>query len=71
MISGRSAVPSLRQMARLALAGFGAGAGPLSPDVFWWRDGTWAQITTFENDGTISVLPNPDLVHMIQQLDGR
>jgi hypothetical protein len=71
VISGRSAVPSLRLMARFALTGFADGTGPLSPDVFWWRDGTWTQITTAENDGTISVLPNPDLMHTIQQFDDR
>jgi hypothetical protein len=71
VISGRSVVPSLRLMAHFALAGFADGVGPLSPNVFWWRDGTWAQMTEAESDGTISVLPNPELVHMIQQLDGR
>jgi len=71
VISGRSAVPSLRQMARFALAGFTDGAGPLSPNVFWWHDGAWAQITPAESDGTIRVLPGPDLTRMIQQLDGR
>lgn len=71
VISGRSVVQVLRQMAHFALAGFGDGVGPLSPNVFWWRDGAWTQISQVESDGTISVLPNPDLIHMIQQLDGR
>lgn len=71
VINGRSVVPSIRHMARFAVLGFRDGVGPLSPNVFWWRDGTWSQISELKSDGTIRVLPNPDLIHTLQQLDGR
>jgi hypothetical protein len=70
-ISGRSIVPSLRLMARFALAGFKDGTGPLSPNVFWWRDGQWTQVTRQGPGDRISVLDNPELDRMIQLLDGR
>jgi hypothetical protein len=70
-ICGRSVVPSLRLMARFALAGFRDGTGPLSPNVFWWRDGHWTQVTRQAADGTISVINDPDLAGMIQYLEGR
>jgi hypothetical protein len=70
VIRDQSAVPSLRQLARFALAGFDDGVGPLSPDVFWWRDGTWVQVTRVESGKTITVLPNPSLRQVIGQLGG-
>ena len=69
VIRGRSVVPSLRQMARFALAGYSDGAGPLSPNVFWWREGHWAQMTQSDTDGTIRIIDNPDLIRMIQRID--
>jgi hypothetical protein len=71
VIRGRSAVPSSRLMARFALARFSDGAGRLSPNVFWWRDGRWAQVTQLDTDGTISVIDNPDLTSTIQRLGSR
>ena len=69
-ICGRSVVPSLRLMARFALAGFRDGTGPLSPNVFWWRDGRWTQVTRQRPDGTITVINDPDLAGMIRHLEG-
>jgi hypothetical protein len=71
LIRGRSAVPSLKLLARFALAGFTDGIGRLSPNVFWWRDDHWAQVTQLDTDGTIRVLDNPDLTSIIGRLDGQ
>jgi hypothetical protein len=68
VISNQSAIPSLRQLARFALAGFDDGVGSLSPDVFWWRDGTWTQVTRAEPGKTISVLPVPSLREIVARL---
>ena len=69
VIRGRSAVPSLRLMARFALAGYSDGIGRLSPNVFWWRDDRWAQVTRLDTDGTIRVIDDPDLTSTIKRLD--
>jgi hypothetical protein len=69
VIRSRSVIPSLRNMARFALAGFSDATGPLSPNVFWWQNGSWKQLTQRERDGTISVIKNPDLTRIIQQID--
>ena len=58
-------------MARFALVGFNDGAGPLSPNVFWWQDGRWAQMTQRETDGTVSIIDNPKLIRMVQRIDDR
>ena len=39
-----------------------------SPDVFWWRDGTWTQLPELQPDGDVVALPSPDLVRLIQQI---
>jgi hypothetical protein len=70
VIRGRSAVRSLRLMTRFALAGYSDGTGRLSPNVFWWRDERWAQVTRLDTDGTIRVLDNPDLTSIFRRLDG-
>ena len=70
-IAGRSVVPVSKWMVRVAVAGFRNGAGPVSPDVFWWRDGTWAQLSKLQPDGDVVALPNPDLVRLVQQIDRR
>jgi hypothetical protein len=69
VIRGRSVVPSLRQMARFALAGFSDGTGPLSPNVFWWQEGRWAQLTQWETDGSVRIIDNPELIRTLQRID--
>jgi hypothetical protein len=71
VIRDRSVIPSLRLMARFAVAGFTDGTGPLSPNVFWWRDGHWTQITRCESDRAISVIDDPDFISMIEQISGQ
>lgn len=70
VIHDRSVIPSLRLMARFAVAGFTDGTGPLSPDVLWWRDGRWTRVTRRETGGTISMIENPDFISMIERVAG-
>jgi hypothetical protein len=42
----------------------------LSPNVFWWRDGHWTQVTRQGPDGAIRVINDSDLVGMIRHLEG-
>ncbi len=68
MIENQSVIPTIQQMARFARLGYGDGAGPLSPNVYWWRDGTWAQVTELQLDGTTSTVANAELRGVIGEI---
>jgi hypothetical protein len=40
---------ALQRMLQVALPGFAAGPGALSPDVFWVRNNRWDQVTSYES----------------------
>lgn len=48
-IESADAALALQRMLPVALRGFAQGPGPLSPDVFWVRTGTWTQVTSHES----------------------
>ncbi|MFD8391088.1 hypothetical protein ACFV2N_18285 [Streptomyces sp. NPDC059680] len=51
VIRDRGVAPSLHTMARFAAVGFEQSPGPLSPSVFWWREGSFTQVATQDNTG--------------------
>jgi hypothetical protein len=62
-----TALPSLRLMARYTRLVHGEEAGPISPDLLWWRDGTW----TLLSQGTGTALPiNGELAATLRDLAG-
>lgn len=61
VIDGPDAVQALQNLFRFALVAFEDGAGPLSPHVFWVRDGRWQQITSFDGSGRPRIDVGPEL----------
>ena len=59
-IRDASVVPSLNAMVNFALTGYKEGAGPVTPHVFWWRSGTFEQLTRSEN-GRLSIYVDAEL----------
>jgi hypothetical protein len=54
VVDGPDALPVIGPMAQFAADGWSEGLGPLSPHVYWVRNGRWRQLTSTE-DGTIRV----------------
>jgi hypothetical protein len=55
VIRDATVVPSLNAMVGFAISGFVEGAGPLSPHVFWWHEGSFDRLTKADEDGQLSV----------------
>jgi len=60
VVDGPSAALGLQNLFRFAMAGFADGAGPLSPHVFWVKDGRWEQITFHDAVGA-RIVVSPEL----------
>ena len=67
VLQDSTAIPSLDVLAALARAGFDDAPGPVSPDVFWWRDGTLEKLTVNEPDG-IRIEVGPELTDVLNEL---
>jgi hypothetical protein len=68
VINDQSVIPSINHMARFAPAGFSDGAGCLSPNLYWWRDGMWQQVSRVDASGKITVMVGTELGHVLEQL---
>ena len=68
-IRDASVVPSLDAMVRFARSGYEEGAGPVTPHIFWWRAGSFEQLTHSQNGG-IAVHVGPDLHAVLEQVCG-
>lgn len=51
VIDGPQAAQGLQNLFGFAMAGYDDGAGPLSPHVYWVKDGHWEQVTSRDEDG--------------------
>lgn len=49
---------------RLTVHGYSDGVGPVSPHVYYWRDGHISQVTAIE-DAVLKVTPTPELVEIL------
>lgn len=67
VLGDRTAIPSLNVMAAFARAGFDDAPGPVSPDVFWWRDGALEKLTENGPDG-IRIDVGPELTEVLDEL---
>ncbi|WP_202879236.1 hypothetical protein [Nocardioides cynanchi] len=67
VLGDATAIPSLNVLAALARAGYDDAPGPVSPDVFWWRDGSLERLTVNEPDG-IRIDVGPELTEVLDRL---
>jgi hypothetical protein len=67
VLQDATAIPSLNVMAAFARAGFDDAPGPVSPDVFWWRDGSLDKLTVNDPDG-IRIDVGPELADVLDEL---
>ncbi len=51
VVDGPDAAQALQNLFGFAMAGYDDGAGPLSPHVFWVKDGKWEQVTSRDEHG--------------------
>ena len=51
VIDGPDAALGLNHLFSLAIRSYGEAPGPLSPHVYWVRDGEWHQVTRFDREG--------------------
>lgn len=69
VIDGPEAALGLKDLFGFAMAGYDEGAGPLSPHVFWVRDGRWEQVTSRDED-SIRIDVGPELADALGLTDG-
>jgi hypothetical protein len=51
VLADKTPGPSLLKMAAMARVAHGQEQGPISPEVFWWRDGGWMPVPSAESGG--------------------
>jgi hypothetical protein len=71
VLRDKTARPALLMMARLARNLHAQEQGPISPDVFWWRDGGWMAIPSVESDAKVTLRPGPELSFLLTDLAAR
>lgn len=60
VVDGPDALPVIGRLAQFAAVGWSEGLGPLSPHVYWVRDGRWRQLTSLE-ERTIRISIDDDV----------
>jgi hypothetical protein len=63
-VSGLSSLMAVRHLAKYARHSFESAAGPVSPHVYWLRDGVWQQMTRAD-DRAISIHVSAELTAII------
>lgn len=71
VLADQTARPSLLKMAAMARATYDREQAPISPDVFWWRDGGWMPIPSVQSDGKVTLRPGPELSFLLADLATR
>jgi hypothetical protein len=71
VLADKTARPSLLKMASMARIAHGREQGPISPDVFWWRDGDWMPVPFVESGDKITLRPGPELSFLLADLAAR
>jgi hypothetical protein len=71
VLADQTATPSLLRMAKTARIWYGREQGPISPHVFWWRDGGWMPILSDESDGKVTLRPGAELSFLLTDLATR
>jgi hypothetical protein len=71
VLRDKTATPALLLLAKLARSLYDRERGPISPDVFWWRDGGWMPIPSAESAGKVTLNPGPELSFLLADLAAR
>jgi hypothetical protein len=61
----------LPAMARFALDGFSDGVGPVSPLLYWYRNGALSRLSQLDADGDLRIEVADDFGEVLRQLAGR
>jgi hypothetical protein len=70
VLADATVIPSLNTMTGFAAAGFRDSAGPVSPNVYWWRAGQLEQVSRSTPDGPV-VEVGSELAAVLERLAGR
>jgi len=65
VIDGPQAAQAVPNLFQFAIAGYNEGAGPLSPHVYWVRDGQWTQVTEVDEKGG-RIIVTPELAEALE-----
>ena len=68
VVDGPEAALALQNLFLFAMAGYDDGAGPLSPHVFWVKDGRWEQVTCLDEEGP-RIVVGPGLAEALGMTD--
>ena len=63
-------IGAIEAMANMARHDHESSVGPVTPHVYWWRDGTFSQITHDADDGGIAVHIEGDFAEVFTRLTG-
>ena len=61
---------TLAVLARYAYRSCLEGSGPVSPNVYWWRDGGLTRVSSAERDGTVAIDASGDFADLLLRLGG-
>jgi hypothetical protein len=67
-IADESALLSIGHVARFAKMSFDDSGGRISPYAYWWRNGSWAQLSQASPDGKTTVVVPGELGQLLAQL---
>jgi hypothetical protein len=65
-----SVVPALQTLVGFAANGYSDGVGPLSPFVYWWREGELRQLSHADADGALRVEVDAEFGAVLEELLG-
>jgi hypothetical protein len=71
VLRDKTARPALLKMAAMARMLHGREQGPISPEVFWWRDGGWMLVPSAETDSKFILRPGAELSFLLTDLAAR
>ncbi len=65
---GADVIPALAALVEYAVMTFNHGLRPLSPNAYWWRDGTLTPLTTVDRTGFVDYRLPPEFVRAVTRL---
>jgi len=74
VVRDRAVLPAVQSMTTFAPSGYGDGAGPVSPFVYWWRDGEFRQLSHVDDGGGLRVEADEEfgaVLNAVMDVDGR
>lgn len=69
VVDGPDAALALQNLFMFAIAGYDQGAGPVSPHVFWVKDGRWEQVTE-RDETTARIMVGTELAEALGVAEG-